>query len=105
MFHITTVKIQTKGNSIKDLRNKESKLKAQEVQTANSNHHLGSTKASEKSHKKKTKKFLKEKRDKRKDLESILVTRVNTTKLNPIGEYRRKITSQVVCYNCSKKDH
>lgn len=65
--HATTVKVQTQGNLMKDFKNKNLKLKAQKPQTASSNNHSGSMKASKKSYKERKKKFLKEKWDKKKE--------------------------------------
>lgn len=54
-------KVQTQANSMKNLRNKKPKLKAQKAQTANPNNCFESTKGSEKIYKEKKKKFLKKK--------------------------------------------
>lgn len=89
---------------MKDPKNKKHKLKAQETQVASSNNYSRSMEAFEKNCKEKKKKFLKEKQEKRKDLESILATGVNTTNSNQIEGYRRKDTCQVVYYICSNKD-
>lgn len=85
---------------MKDPRNEEPKLKAQESQTASSNNHSRSIKASEKNNKEKKKKFLREKREKRKKSESTLAIGVSMT--NPIllksikGKRSVKLSSTIV---------
>lgn len=90
---------------MKDPRNKKAKLKAQKRQSISLNNHFGSTEASEKNLQEKKKKFLKAKWEKKKDSESTPVIRVNTSNPNPLGRQKKKDISQIICYNCSKKDH
>lgn len=68
---------------MKDLRNNETKLKAQEFQVASLKNNFAITEASEKSYKKKKKKYLTEKQDMKNDSESTSGKRVNMTNSNP----------------------
>lgn len=90
---------------MKDPNNKEPKSKAQEPQVAISNNNSACMEALEKTRKEGKKRYLIEKRDKRKNLDSIPAIGINMTNLNSTNGSNRQNPNQIVCYNYNKKDH
>lgn len=83
--------------------NKQLKLKISEPRGVSSSNYFGNTEVSKKTWKEKKKRYLKERKNKKKDLDSTLAIEINTTNSNSIVKNKKKDLSQIVYYNRNKK--